>query len=131
MKESASKEKSIRIEPLPSEKPGRRIQDIIDNAGAIERYLANVAFAEFERDQKTRDAVERCLERISEAASKLGDLAEQLMPEQPWRNIRAFGNRLRHEDNGILVDRLWKIVTTDLPPLRRACEETLKMKYSS
>jgi predicted nucleotidyltransferase len=46
----------------------RRIQDIIDNAIAIERYVGQVAFAEFERDHKTRDAVERCLERISEHA---------------------------------------------------------------
>jgi hypothetical protein len=34
----------------------------------------------FEKDQKTYDAVERCLERISEAAAKLGDLAASLVP---------------------------------------------------
>ena len=42
--ESDCKGKSIRIEPLPSEKPARRIQDIIENAAAIERYLTQVAF---------------------------------------------------------------------------------------
>jgi uncharacterized protein with HEPN domain len=72
--------------------------------------------------------VERCLERFSEAASKLGDLAEVLMPEQPWRSIRALGNRLRHEYDGILAHRLWEIVTTDLPPLRHACENALHIK---
>jgi uncharacterized protein with HEPN domain len=87
-----------------------------------------MTFAEFERDQKTRDAVERCLEGISEAASKLGDLAEELMPQQPWRSIRAFGNRLRHEYDGIVVDRLWKILTTDLRSLRCACENTLSTR---
>jgi uncharacterized protein with HEPN domain len=51
----------------------------------------------FEKDKKTYDAVERCLERISEAAAKLGDLAPALMPDQPWQEIRALGNRLRHE----------------------------------
>jgi len=51
------------------------------------------AFAE---DRKTYDAVERCLERISEAAAKLGDLARALVPGQPWQDIRALGNRLRH-----------------------------------
>ncbi len=34
--------------------------------------------AAFERDDKTYDAVERYLERISEAAAKLGDLAPVL-----------------------------------------------------
>jgi len=51
----------------------------------------------FVRDYKTSDAVERCLERISEAAAKLGDLAPMLTPDQPWPEIRALGNRFRHE----------------------------------
>jgi uncharacterized protein with HEPN domain len=41
--------------------------------------------------------VERCLERISEAAKKLDDQAAMLIPDQPWDKIRAFGNVLRHE----------------------------------
>jgi hypothetical protein len=69
---------------LPSEKPARRIQDIIDNAIAIERYVGRVAFAEFERDHKTRDSV-----GLSRTCQR--DLAEDLMPEQPRRSIRAFG----------------------------------------
>ena len=105
---------------MPSEKPARRIQDIIDNAIAIEPYVGQVAFAEFERDRKTRDAVERCLERIREARSKLGDFAGEPMPEQPWRGIRAFGNRLR--------SGYGNIATTDLPSLRRACENALRTR---
>jgi hypothetical protein len=70
---------------LPSEKPPRRLQDIIDNARAIFTYTEGMDLAAFEEDRKTYDAVERCLERISEAAAKLGDLAPVLMPDQPWQ----------------------------------------------
>jgi uncharacterized protein with HEPN domain len=80
----------------------------------------------FGRDDKTYDAVERCLERISEAAFKLGDLASVLMPEQPWPEMRALGNRLRHEYDSIREDRLWDIVQFNLPSLREACEEALR-----
>jgi uncharacterized protein with HEPN domain len=80
----------------------------------------------FAKDRKTYDAVERCLERISEAAAKLGDLAPTLMPGQPWQEIRALGNRLRHEYDAIREDRLWDIVQIDLPPLCAACEEALR-----
>lgn len=80
----------------------------------------------FEKDDRTRDAVERCLERISEAAAKLGDLAAVIMPRQPWQKIRAFGNRLRHEYDYIREDRIWDIVANDLTPLRLACEDALK-----
>jgi uncharacterized protein with HEPN domain len=80
----------------------------------------------FEKDQRTYDAVQRCLERISEAANKLGDVASTLVPGQPWQEIRALGNRLRHEYDLIREDRLWDIVQIDLPPLRSACEDALR-----
>jgi uncharacterized protein with HEPN domain len=67
---------------LPSEKPAQRLEDIIENAQAIQRYIAGMDLAAFEEEHKTYDAVERCLERIGEAAAKLGDLASALMPEQ-------------------------------------------------
>lgn len=80
----------------------------------------------FEEDSKTYDAVERCFERISEAAAKLGGLAAELMPDQPWQKIHSLGNRLRHEYDAIREDRLWDIVQTDLPSLRAACEDALR-----
>jgi uncharacterized protein with HEPN domain len=111
---------------LPSEKPARRLEDIIENVLAIERYVAGMDLAAFEDDQKTCDAVERCLQRISEAAAKLGELAQALMPDQPWQEIRALGNRLRHEYDLIGAGRLWDIVEADLPGLRAACEGALQ-----
>ena len=111
---------------MPSEKPARRLEDIIENVHAVQRYTAGMDLTELEHDDKTRDAVERCLERITEAAAKLGDLAAVLMPDQPWQKIRAFGNRLRHEYDDIREDRLWDIVQHDLPTLRTACEAALQ-----
>ena len=67
---------------MPSEKPAQRLQNIIENAQAILYYTAGMDGAAFEEDRKTYDAVERCLERITEAAAKLGDLAPALMPDQ-------------------------------------------------
>ena len=37
------------------------------------------------------------MERISEAAKKLGQLAEELCPTVPWASVRFLGNFLRHE----------------------------------
>ena len=74
-------------------------------------------FAQFEEDRKTYDAVERCLQRITEAVIRLGDQAEELMPGQPWPSIRGFGNRLRHDYDSIEEDHLFEIVKNDLPAL--------------
>lgn len=110
---------------MPSERPVQRLEDIVENADAIQRYLTGTDLAHFERDRKTIDAVERCLERISEAAAKLGDVAATLVPEQPWQKIRALGNRLRHEYDDIPAYRLWDIAQADLPALREACQRAI------
>jgi uncharacterized protein with HEPN domain len=59
------------------------VADIIENIDRVESYLAGMDQRTFEQDGRTRDAVERCLERVCEAAHRLGKRAEQLMPSQP------------------------------------------------
>ncbi|MCC6590656.1 MAG: DUF86 domain-containing protein [Bryobacterales bacterium] len=110
---------------MSSRKPAQRLMDIIENANAIARYTAGMDFSSFIGDRRTCDAVERCLERITEAAAKLGPFAVELMPNQPWPDIRALGNRLRHEYDDIGEEHLWRIVQIDLPALRRDCEQAL------
>ncbi len=80
----------------------------------------------FVADAKTRDAVERCLERMSEAAAKLGETAPELASEQPWQQIRSLGNRIRHESDRLRAERLWEIVKDELPSLREVCELALE-----
>ena len=52
---------------LPSSRPRDRIDDILTNIASIEVNTVGMDLAAFSADQKTRDAVERCLSRISEA----------------------------------------------------------------
>jgi uncharacterized protein with HEPN domain len=111
---------------LPSKRPADRLNDIVGNIDAIAAYTTGMTQEQFAADAKTRDATQHCLLRISEAAIKLDKLAEQLAPDQPWGDIRGLGNRLRHEYDRIEAGIIWKIVTVDLPPLRRACERAVK-----
>ncbi len=55
---------------MPSKDPLQRFEDILDNIGRIEGYAEGLDSASFLADHKSYDAVERCLERISEAATK-------------------------------------------------------------
>jgi uncharacterized protein with HEPN domain len=73
-----------------------------------------------------RDAVERCLERISEAAFRLGERAAELVPNQPWGDIRGMGNRLRHAYDRINLDVLWNTVQDSLPSLKADAEQALR-----
>ena len=110
---------------MSSSDPARRLRDIVKNAESIVRYTDGLDLAAFFEDAKTYDAVERCLERISEAGAKLGDEAEQLVPGPDWKQIRALGNRLRHEYDQISPQTLWLIATHDVPILLAACRDAL------
>jgi uncharacterized protein with HEPN domain len=73
--------------------------------------------AAFAGNGLTRDAVERCMERVCEAAHRLGERAAELMPQQPWSDIRGMGNRLRHAYDRISLDVIWNAARDDLPNL--------------
>jgi uncharacterized protein with HEPN domain len=90
---------------------------MIENAERVARYLTGMDRTSFEQNEWARDAVERCLERICEAAHRLGDRAEHLMPDQPWGDIRGMGNRLRHAYDRIDIDIIWKTASGRLPQL--------------
>ncbi|HLH51659.1 MAG TPA: HepT-like ribonuclease domain-containing protein [Roseiarcus sp.] len=92
----------------------------------IESYVGGRDRASLARDGRTRDAVERCFERVCEAAFRLGDQAERLMPNQPWADIRGMGNRLRHAYDRISLEVIWNSIQEDLPSL--AAESRLALE---
>ena len=86
---------------MPSSNPIDRFNDIIDNVDAIASYTAGMTREQFLGDRTTYDATERCLSRISEAATKLGLLAEEFAPDQPRNDIRGIGpGRCRQRQRG-------------------------------
>jgi uncharacterized protein with HEPN domain len=97
--------------------PADSVADIIENAERIESYLAGMDRSTFASNGLVRDAIERCLERVCEAAHRLGDRGAELMPDQPWGDVRGMGNRLRHAYDRISLDVLWNAVHHDLPGL--------------
>jgi len=85
--------------------------DIVENAEKVTRYTKGLNEQSLLADEKTRDAVERCLQRISEAAIRLGEEeAGRLAPAQPWQDIRGIGNHLRHGYDSLDSGMIWEAV---------------------
>ncbi|MBW9089209.1 DUF86 domain-containing protein [Rhizobium wenxiniae] len=93
------------------------MRDIVENGQAILEYTSGMQFADYQRNRLVKDASERCLSRVSEAAVKLGPIAEELFPVQDWRGIRAFGNVLRHDYPDLLDRMIWTMIADRLPSL--------------
>lgn len=63
---------------MPSSDPIRRFEDILDNIERIERFTRGMDFAAFSANDQAIYAVKHALLILSEAASKLGEEADQL-----------------------------------------------------
>ena len=111
---------------MPSKIPVRRFEDILANIDRIKKYTRGISYGTLIEDEKTLDAVERCLARISEAASKLEGAAETLIPDQRWSAIRAIGNVIRHEYDRVDPQIVWNIIGKDLDSLRASVESALE-----
>lgn len=69
-----------------------------------------------------RQAVERCLLNISEAAVRLGEARfAAVAPDLPLHQLRGFGNVLRHEYERVNSRIVWDTAIVDVPALRAAC----------
>jgi len=100
-----------------------RIEDILDAAARVQRYVAGKDLAGFVSDDLTLDAVSRCFGIIGEAVTHVPEEVIAAHPEIPWAEMRGMRNIVVHEYFGVTNETLWKTAREDLPailePLRR------------
>jgi len=64
-----------------------------------------------------QSAVERQLEILGEAARRMSDNFRQAHPEIPWSDIIGQRNVIAHQYEEIRQERIWSVVTSDIPTL--------------
>lgn len=110
---------------MPSNDPVQRLEDIRANVARIRAHVEGMDEAAFLRDAKTQDAVERCIERIAEAARKLGETFDRDYPNLDLPALRRLGSVLRHDYDGVQPALLWGFVKNRLGPLDAMAEKEL------
>jgi uncharacterized protein with HEPN domain len=98
---------------------------MLANIARIRRHLGGMTAERFLADEKTQDAVERCLERISEAARKIGDRLDAKYPAVEFHKLRQLGSVLRHDYDDFSADLLWPSLMERLDALEDACRQEL------
>ena len=73
--------------------------------------------ADFFDDERTREAVLRKLQTMAESVQKISGELKKRHPEVPWREIASIRNVLVHDYIGLKLERIWDIITNQLPPL--------------
>ncbi len=92
----------------------RHIRDAILEIGELTKGYDRTKFTE---DKKTKFACVFQLEIIGEAAGRLSDELKQKYEQIAWQPIVGLRNIIAHEYFGIDYDRIWEVISIDLPLL--------------
>ena len=99
--------------------------DIRTDIQEIETFLLDVPdFASYQKDLKTKRAIERNLEIVGEAVNRMFHLQQDL-PFTDARKIVDTRNRIIHGYDSVSDEVVWSIVTSNLPTLRLQVEAFL------
>lgn len=90
---------------------------MLGSARAIAVYVAGRQYPDYLADPMLRDAVERRVEIVGEAARGVSRAFHDAHPEVPWRPIMAQRHILAHEYATVRHDLIWTVATRHVPEL--------------
>lgn len=111
---------------LPFRDDSTHLHDILEAIDNVESFLRGMDLAGYRADIKTESAVERQVQVITEAAVRLGERAETLVPGPDWKGFRGMGNILRHAYHRIDDELVWNSAKDELPTMKVAILKCLK-----
>lgn len=98
--------------------------EILEVAGQIQSFLANVDLDDYLEDVQCQWAVNLGFIRLGEAANNLSDETRSRI-DQPWRNIIDYRHKVAHAYATVTPARTYQTATEALPALIAAVEEYL------
>ena len=102
------------------------LTDIKQAIQEINQFLPDKKdFNEFQKDLKTKRAIERNIEIIGEAVNRILKLRPDIQISHA-RKIVDTRNRISHGYDNVSAEIIWSIVVRDLPSLETEIEQLLK-----
>lgn len=105
-------------------KDSARLWDMLDSARAIMEFLQGRRYEDLLSDRILRNAVERNLEIIGEAARHVSIVTRGEHLEIPWSSIIGLRNVIAHEYGEIEYEKIWIVCMIRLPELIGQLEKT-------
>jgi uncharacterized protein with HEPN domain len=102
------------------------VEDILESLVKILEYTKGMNYDEFLADSKTREAVYRNIEVMSEAAHRLPQFFMNDHSEIEWYKIISTRNIIVHHYDEIDDMIIWNVITKKLPELKRNLETLLE-----
>lgn len=112
----------------------QRLEHIRDYCIDIEHTVARCgnSFETFRADLDYQRSISFCILQIGELSGKLSQEFRQNTADHiRWAQIRGMRNLLAHDYGHMSQDVIWETAVTDIPVVRRFCEEQLDAAQSN
>ena len=96
--------------------------DMLVAAREAQALCSGVTLEEYLLDRLLQLALQKLVENIGEAASRLSPQARASLPELPWKDMVGMRNRLVHDYMRVNLSKVWYVAEDDLQPLITALE---------
>jgi len=105
--------------------PNLYLKDILAAMEAIESFVEDMEFKDFQSDDKTSSAVIRKFEVIGEATKNVPDVIKRNYPAVPWKEMAGMRDRLIHFYFGIKHDLVWHTIKDVIPQVKPLIQKIL------
>ncbi len=102
------------------------IEDIIKYMERAENHIKNFQLDQFLKDDKTCDAVIRCIEVIGEATKNIPEEIRIRYPSISWRDLAGMRDKTIHSYFTVDFETVWLVVKEDIPRLKPILKKVLK-----
>ncbi len=102
------------------------LDDLIESAEKIQRFLKGKAFEGFARDELLFDAVLFNLEVIGEAVKMLPEEAKSAVPEGDWTGPARMRDLIAHHYFAVESQIVWEAATQHVPQILEHAKQIRK-----
>ena len=101
------------------------IEDIVNAMDKALKFIENMSYEDFVRDDKTIFAVIRAIEIIGEAVKHTPEDFKKKYPEVPWKGMAGMRDKVIHGYFGVDTKVVWDTVKKRIPEVKPVFEKML------
>lgn len=102
--------------------------DILEACKRIRRYIDDISYEEFLKNEEKQDAVIHNIEIIGEAVKQLSDNIKNRYSEIEWKNIARMRDKIIHHYFGISLEIVWVVATKEIKELEEGINKILELQ---